>query len=182
MVMDRTQTNCEYVDSIDYKLYNMTDTVVYKFNGFVQYRPILKPVNISKIAYYYYVSTDITDYNGYDCIEINRSGRCFLHYLNAPNERYFEGVLDSSMLDELWKMVSYVDIKSKKESYREESDHGSGAKFVIYFDDGTVKKIETWCNCEMELSYVSKKIAEISAMRTLWKSSGPYPSFECPCQ
>lgn len=173
-------------DTMDIRLFNVVDTIVYKFHGFAKYSHFFKPIGISKIDYYYHSSSTERCADRYDCIEINKNGQCFMQYLggfthNLKDRAIFSGTIDTVRLHELWNLVSYVDIKSKKDIYACWIDHSSGGTFAIYFDDGSTKKITTWAYCPlMDLGYLSKKISDISRI-IQWQPSKKHYGFECPC-
>jgi len=165
-----------YSDTIDMRMYNMTDTIVYKFGGFVPYMPNTKPATISKIGYLYFVSTDMSGdrFDGYTCMEVNKDGKCFLlhdgrMYVSPAGPYHakdglpvYTGILNSKKLKMLWDFTSHIDINSKDDSYSIETTHTFGGYFAIYFDDGTVKEISFLGDAPMELCYLSKALSNIS--------------------
>lgn len=148
----------KYADTVDMRLYNKIDTIVYKFNAFARYRKTYKPANITKLYYNYYHYMDANDF-----IEINKSGQCFMQY----DSRYgnFIGKQDSKKLSDLWNLLSYIGIQSKYQFYNSEyaSPHEADYRFIVHFDDGTVKDITSRGCGDTELYALSKMIAEISA-------------------
>ena len=163
------------------------DTIVYKFNAFVKYNPHYKPVGIRKINYYFSNSSDMVCIERQSCMEINKDGRCYLKYVDPPFEpgRYdttFSATLDSKQVSELWSLIGYINVKSKKDAYADWINHGEGGTFVFHFDDGTVKRIIVCATVPpISLRYLSKNIASISR-EIQWSPCKSQPDFECPCE
>ncbi|MBW7914130.1 MAG: hypothetical protein H3C54_10665 [Taibaiella sp.] len=161
------------------------DTIVYKYNAFVKYNPHYKSVGIRKINYYFSNSSDMVCIERQSCMEINKDGRCYLKYADPPFEpgRYdttFSATLDSKQVSELWSLIGYINVNSKKDAYAHWINHGEGGTFVFYFDDGTVKRITVWATIPpISLRYLSKNIAGISR-ELKWSPSLSQPDFECP--
>ena len=142
-----------YADTVYMNLYNMVDTVVYVFNGFTNYKWGFKPSSILKIDYNFYRSTDV-DGCSTDCwLEINKNGKCYFQHSRGS---VLSAQLDEKKVKNLWGFMAHIDFRSKKNVYRCETDHGEGAQFIIYFDDGTVKTISTWeYRPTIDLAYLS---------------------------
>ncbi len=169
-----------FADTVDMRLYNMTDTIVYKFGGFTDYKPGFRPGAISKIDYCYMLQVHAisTMDAGFSCFEVNKNGRCFLKY--PDYSQCLGAVLDSGRLQNLWNFVSYIDIKSAKDFYPCEHQFGGvGGVFTVYFDDGTVKKIQVWSyRLPRALGYLSKSLSEIS-YTLKWQPCDKPQDFEC---
>lgn len=183
-----------YVDTLDMRLYNLTDTVVYIAGGFTPFRLNTRSETISRICYLYYLSTDLTGdrFGGQTCIEINKDGSCILQndsriivshrdYNANDTLAFFTGRENTNRLKTLWEFASYIDLKTKEDDYHEETDHTSGGMFAIYFDDGTVKKIGFWGSVPIELGYLSKELSEIS-QHVRWQLASTKQPFRCPCR
>ncbi|HEY9178846.1 MAG TPA: hypothetical protein VIN07_14210 [Flavipsychrobacter sp.] len=166
---------------------NKTDTIVYRYGGFAKYNSEFAPGNISKISYQYTVSGGTTaDYT--ICMEINKDGRCYLRYpkldvfQRVRYDRCLYAKLDSIRLGELFNYTSYINVKSKKDSYCEPINHASGGRIVVYFVDGNVKKISFWgaWSTPLDLMYLSKNISVISNSLH-WQEPSKKPNdFVCP--
>lgn len=145
-------------DSSD-KLYD-TDTIVYKFQGFAKYNNHYQPTTISKLSYRYVRSEGLVCDNE-ACIVITTDGKCFLRY-----DRYntiFESTVDTQILNELFNLVRYSDVKSIPDKYVVQVDHGVGGTFTVYFGDGTKKSITIWGESPPKgVDYVLKNISDIS--------------------
>lgn len=156
---------------------NKLDTIVYKYRGFAKYNSDVKPLNISRISYQYEISAGLVN-DGVDCIEINKSGRCYLRY--SRYNQVLHANLDKARLNDLWKLVGYIKIKDLKNDYSTYYDHGTGGVLSIYFEDGTLKQITFWGehSVPLGLGYLSKSIADIS--RDLhWQKSADNADMEC---
>ena len=169
-----------YADTVDMKLYNMTDTIVYKLCGFTSYHPDAKHQKISKINYNYFLNGGVIGSDRYVCMEIGSNGICSLQYLG--DSAVFSAILDSVRLSQLFDFISYIDIKSKKDIYRCEIDHSTGGAFAVSFNDGTQKSIYIWSHRPpMDLGYLSEALSNI-AMSLKWKPAAKRSDFECPCK
>jgi hypothetical protein len=167
-----------FSDTVDMQLYNITDTIVYKFNGFTNYKPGFKPVGISKIDYdYINPGHDISSITlGVSCLEINKNGKCFLQY--PGYYQYYSAMLDSISLQNILNFISYIDIKSMKDFYLCEAMFGTSGLFTVYFDDGTIKKINiSSYHPPMALGYLSKSLSDISWSLN-WQPSEKPQDFE----
>jgi len=163
--------------SFDSGLYNLTDTIVFKFGGFAKYNSHYRPAGISKIKYHYRSTFDVSCLAGEDCIEIKKNGECSLQH--PLWKAYLKGKLDSSSVCLLMELVAYLDVKSMKERYVCWTDHSSGAAFLVYFDDGSEKRIYTWDYCPvLELGYLSRFISGISST-IKWLPSDRHADIEC---
>jgi len=172
-----------FADTVDMRLYNMTDTIVYKFNGFTNYKPCFKPGGISKIDYCYInIPHAMSTISTSACLEINKNGICFFQYLEEYN-RCSSAILDSVRVQNLFNFISYIDMKSVQDLYWCESlEGGVGGIFTIFFDDGTVKKISVWSHrLPMALGYLSKSLADISWALN-WQPSDKPQDFKCSCK
>jgi len=181
IIMDTTYAS--YADTVDMRLYNMADTIVYKFYGFTVYKPGFKPVGISKIVYYYEDYGTVTGWvPANSCLEINKNGKCLLRYLYHEPDTTFSAMLDSTRSRKLWRFMSGINVKPINERNSCVAiDGGEGAIFAFYFDDGTVKKMEFWnCRLPMGLGYLSKAISDISEVLN-WQLSETNGDFQCPC-
>lgn len=173
----------EYTDTVDMRLYNMEDTVVYRSYGFTQYKADFKPASISKICYYY--SNFVGGVSGWEpsngCMEINKNGRCFLRYPDYDST--FSATLENTRLKKLWSFLTAIDTRYIREIHESVAiDAGEGADFAFYFDDGTVKKIRYWCMpLSMDLGYLARTMSDIS-YELQWLPSEKKADFECPCK
>lgn len=165
---------------------DVVDTIVYKFNAFVKYNPSYKPLGVRNINYYFNCSSDMTQYERYTCMQINKDGRCFLKYRSTfYPERYdttFSATLDPQQLSDILDLGAYINVKSYKDFYGDHISHAEGGTFVIHFDDGTIKMVRMWdCPPPMSLGYLSKNIAGISR-QLKWQPAETQLDFECPCE
>lgn len=173
----RDTATIPYADTVDLRLYNMTDTIISINNGFTIYKSGLAPADISRIHYYCYLSGGITG-NFDACLEINKHGKSF--YQHAGEPPVFSGMLDSATTNMLWRFMRHVDFISKKDNYFSETDHSSGCVFTIYFDNGTTKTINFWAyDLPIDLAYLGKML--YNAGRTVnWQPCGKHEGFNCP--
>ncbi len=166
----------DFSDTFDAELYNLTDTLVYKYNGFSNYNSHYKPASISKVCYYFTSSANVGS-EGQDCFQIQKNGQCFMKYLGRSGN--FSAVADTKTITDLWNLISYVDVKSKKEWYLGSTDHASGGVIAFHFEDGSVKKIAAWACCPViGLCYVTNYISKITE-KLHWQVTGPHTEFEC---
>jgi hypothetical protein len=157
------------------------DTIVNIYGAFTKYNPQFKPGGISKIIY----SRVHSFYYGHpsyrSCIEIARDGRCQLRYFDYDTT--YSARLDSARSSELFDLLAYIDVKSKKDNYayqyKNDWETNGGGSFTTYFGDGTVKTIHIWeAGPPLGLDYLNAKIAEISDSVT-WKATTG-TNFSCP--
>jgi len=169
-----------YVDTTDMKLYNTTDSIVFKYGGFEYYKPGFVLNSISKIRYNYQSLGDVTGpINGCTALEITKDGKCFLGY--KEYDAVFSGAVDYMTLMKLWEEISYIDIKSKKNIYRCKSSNGEGGAFTFYFEDGTVKTIAFWnYGPPVDIAYLSKELSDISKLVS-WHRVEKANAQSCEC-
>lgn len=165
-------------DTIDMRRYNLTDTIVYKFNAFVKYNPNPLHADIAKISYH-----QLYEYNHKDnaCVEINANGECYLHY--DGYDTTFSARVDKTKLKNLWDLAEYLDIKLN--NYSDPGNNAAvryGNVFVVHFGDGTTKEIVFGkCIPPIGLGYLSEKIADIS-INVDWQPSEKCVDDLCPCE
>jgi hypothetical protein len=162
-----------YSDTVDVRRYKVVDTLVYKFNSFVKYNSHYQPVGISKITY------RNTHWNEHcACMEVQKNGFCFLAYANF--DTCFSAMLESTNLDMLWNYMAYIDIKSEHSSGDYYSELYETNIFTIYFDDGTIKKINYADTSPARFSYLTEQLSTIS--RALPWQGSKNTNFKCLCQ
>lgn len=153
----------------------LTDTVVYRFRGFAKYSKAHGDIDIAKLRYQYRKSTGFGN-DGFNCIEINRNGSCFMNNTIYPD--LMSASVDSVNLAGLWNYIEYIDIKSQT-GYWASIDHSWGSSFVVSFTDGTEFTLAFWgYKPPMELAYLSKGICDISKSLK-WHSDQTDYDFDC---
>lgn len=164
-------------DTIDMKRYRATDTIVYKFGGFVKYNPNTNHAAIAKIAYHQLFNFDDP---GNACIEVNKNGTCFLHY--EQYDTMFSGRLNNTARSGLWGLAEYLDANTNNYSNnRNNAAIQHGNVFVIHFNDGTTKEIVYGkCRPPMALGQLSKKLSEAS-YTIHWQPVDKSVDLDCSC-
>ena len=158
------------------KTISRIDTIVYKFNSFIEYREHPAYANIKKIDYYEQPSSE-SDGSSFN-MEININGNAIYeqHSGGIDQNNIFFGFFDSIQLGELWNLLRYMDVRLLNNSYSISVTDQATALIAIYFDDGSVKKISDYGFCgTIGLSSLYNKIFELkkSKIWQLWYTAPP---------
>ena len=125
---------------LDSKAISEIDTLVYKYNGFVEYREPPLGAGVEKMYY-----------GDNDClIEIKKSGQMIANirtgFMDSATLRY--GVADSTEMYELWGLLNYIDWKSLNRHFHDFSViEPETVSLHLYFEDGTDQEIKDHCYC-----------------------------------
>ncbi|MCD6013218.1 MAG: hypothetical protein K0Q79_3080 [Flavipsychrobacter sp.] len=142
------------------------DTLVFKYNSFVEYKASHLSLGIKQI------DIEVRPYSGSGFyIEINKNGDA--HYYSKYSYRKIASIADlvCTMEDykrkELWNLLAYINAASLNDNYVFRSFRESIARFNIYFDDGSVKKIEDYALAgTMGLRAVYNRIYELKECKS----------------
>jgi Domain of unknown function (DUF6438) len=118
-----------------------TDTLIYRFGGFVELNTTNK--NIPAIKSIYYETSPCLGSCPIFSLNIFKDGTAYYNSHENPNESNgnFRGTINQIQLDEIIALINYIYTPNLKDYYSVNATDMQSCKLKIYFSDGSVKEI-----------------------------------------
>lgn len=119
-----------------------TDTLVYKFDNFVEYNPAPVPVqllNINCSTSPCFGSCPVFE------LTIKSNGKAtYINYNNTTNEQIFTGNIVANKLKQITDLLGYINIRQLKDNYAVNWTDDQTVNLTITFADGSSKTIKDY--------------------------------------
>jgi len=124
------------------KRYPETDTLIYKFESFVEFNKTEAKYNIHSIKFHSGMCLGTCpDFD----IEIDKYGQATYNAgMYSPNQGIFEGKIQSKDLDAILNLLNYINVKRLRDNYSVSWTDSPTCTLTIKFSDGSVKKIQDY--------------------------------------
>lgn len=141
----KEDTSLHSLPSIDYYAYKeakRVDTLVYKFNDFIEYHavPSLYRLKSIRLATTRCLGT-CPEYNL--TIKSDRSAAYNAGYYTEKNG-HFTGVIEDTVFNELMQLIDYIHVQSLDVNYAIDATDHPTAYLKVIFDDGQEKSIQDY--------------------------------------
>jgi len=127
-----------------YFLVGITDTLIYKYGGFIELNT--KNNNIPTIESIYYETTTCLSFCPAFNLNIFKDGAAFYirhENLDESNGNY-RGTINQIQLDEIIGLINYINAPKLENYYYADYTDMQSCKLIIYFSDGSVKEINDY--------------------------------------
>lgn len=122
----------------------ITDTLIYKFGGFVELKTTGK--NIPAIKSIYYETTPCFGTCPVFTLNIFSDGTAYYHRHENYDEfsGNFRGQINQTQLEEIFALLDYIYIPNLKNDYEVSATDMQSCNLKVYFIDGSVKEINDY--------------------------------------
>lgn len=127
---------------LDSRSYLQTDTLIYKYRGFVEYNRNPQPVKIKTISLQTHGSWAQSSFFK---LELRRNGRAVYKPTGfATNQKKVTGKITPEKLDEITNLLGYINIRQLKDNYLVNWTDDQTVDLKITFADGSSKSIHDY--------------------------------------
>jgi hypothetical protein len=121
-----------------------TDTLIYKFGGFIELNATSK--NLTDIKSLYYETTPCFDSCPKFSLNILRNGTAkYIRHENlSETSRNFRAKINTTQWNEITALLNYMQIESLENNYSVSAHDMQSCKLKVYFSNGSIKEINDY--------------------------------------